>query len=80
MIRYLESNQLHHRQHGFRAQRSCAAQLVELTSEISELMDQQQKVDVCVLDFSKVFDKVNHAKLIEKCSEIGLSRQVSSWN
>ena len=80
MKRYHESNHLHHRQHGFRAQRSCEAQLVELTSEILELMDQQQEVDVCVLDFSKVFDKVNHAKLIEKCSEIGLSSQVSSWN
>ena len=54
-------------------------QLVELTSEISEMMDQQQEVDACVLDFSKAFDKVNHAKLIEKCSEIGLSRQVNSW-
>ena len=80
MKRYLESNHLlHHRQHGFRAQRSCETQLVELTSEISEMMDQQQEVDACVLDFSKAFDKVNQAKLIVKCSEIGLSRQVNSW-
>ena len=43
------------------------------------MMDQQQEVDVCVLDFSKAFDKVNHAKLIEICSEIGLSRQANSW-
>ena len=52
---------------------------IELTSEASEMMDHQQEVDACVLDYSKAIDKVNHVKLIEKCSEIGLSRPVNRW-
>lgn len=78
--RYLEGNNiLHKNQHGFRSRRSCETQLVELTSEISNLLDQHQEIDACVLDFSKAFDKVNHVKLVEKVSALGVSRQVSNW-
>jgi hypothetical protein len=32
-----------------------------------------------VLDFSKAFDKVNHAKFVQKVSNIGVCSQVSLW-
>ena len=77
---YLEGNQLlHNRQHGFRSKRSCESQLIELTSQLSELLDQGKEVDAIVLDFSKAFDKVNHSKLIQKTNNIGVNSQVVKW-
>ena len=80
MMSYLEGNQLlHNRQHGFRSKRSCESQLIELTSQLSELLDQGKEVDAIVLDFSKAFDKVNHSKLIQKTNNIGVNSQVVKW-
>ena len=66
-------------QHGFRSCRSCESQLIELTSHISSLMDKGEEVDACFLDFSKAFDKVDHKKLVQKLSNIGVSQQIVTW-
>ena len=63
-------------QHGFRSCRSCESQLIELTSHISSLMDKGEEVDACFLDFSKAFDKVDHKKLVQKLSNIGVTNRL----
>jgi uncharacterized protein YidB (DUF937 family) len=35
--------------------------------------------DVCILDFSKAFDKVGHQRLVEKLKWYGVSGQVNTW-
>ena len=47
-------------QHGFRKQRSCETQLIGLTQELHERLEEKAQVDMIVLDFSKAFDKVPH--------------------
>lgn len=39
---------------------------MELTSELSNILDQGEEVNAIVLDFSKAFDTVNHKKLMGK--------------
>ena len=61
---------LYPKQHGFRAKLSCETQLVELEADISKELDNGKKVYACLLDFSKAFDKVSHAKLLAKMTFI----------
>ena len=42
-------------------------------------MDKGEEVDACFLDFSKAFDKVDHKKLVQKLSNIGVSQQIVTW-
>jgi hypothetical protein len=80
LTRYIESNnKLTSRQHGFRSRRSCESQLIELTSDISQLLDDGKEVDACFLDFSKAFDKVDHSHLIKKLVNIGANSQITNW-
>jgi hypothetical protein len=66
-------------QHGFRDRRSCETQLIELVSDIASSMEKGLQSDVCVLDFSKAFDKVGHQRLVEKLKWYGITGEVNSW-
>ena len=62
-----ESTDLFHtNQHSFRRNHGCEKQLIELTTDITNNLDDGQETEACVLDFSKAFDKVNHNKLLQK--------------
>jgi hypothetical protein len=66
-------------QHGFRGNRGCENQLVELVSDLSSGLHNSDEIEACVLDFSKAFDKVSHCKLVKKLYRLGVSYQVCSW-
>ena len=55
-----QNNLLYNLQHGFRDGRSCETQLNELVHDLVNNMHNGLQSDVCVLDFSKAFDKVGH--------------------
>ena len=67
------------KQHGFRAKLSCETQLVELVAEISKELYNGKEVDACLLDFSKAFDKVSHAKLLAKMISMRICEQITNW-
>ena len=46
--------------------RSCSTQLLELMEELTEILDSNEDVDMIDLNFSKVFDKVPHKRLLKK--------------
>jgi hypothetical protein len=80
LMKFVEGNNiLCPTQHGFRSNLSCETQLVELVADVSKELDNGKEVDACVLDFSKAFDKVNHAKLIRKLETVGVSKQLTEW-
>ena len=80
MMNYAEEHKLLFRdQHGFRRNRSCERQLLELVCDIAKRLDEGRETDACVLDFSKAFDKVNHSKLLLKLANYGVSHQIVSW-
>ena len=67
------------RQHGFRSRRSCETQLISLTQELHEKLEEKSQVEMIVLDFSKAFDKVPHKRLMKKLWNYGVRGQTHSW-
>ena len=66
-------------QRGFRDRRSCETQLLEFVQDVVTYMQDGAQSDVCVLDFSKAFDKVGHQRLIEKLKWYGIRGSVNHW-
>ena len=80
IIKFVEGNYLpYKKQHSCRAKLSCETQLVELVADISKELDNGKEADACLLDFSKAFDKVSHAKLLAKITSMGICEQITSW-
>lgn len=67
------SGMLTDQQHGFMTGRSTITNLVCKTQFICENLDLGSQVDVIYTDFSKAFDKLDHALLLNKCEKFGLS-------
>ena len=61
-----QNNILYSLQHGFRERRSCEMQFIEFVNDVVSSMQDSLQTDVCVLDFSKAFDKVGHQRLLHK--------------
>jgi len=61
------------RQHGFINGRSTITNLFQFTSDVSSALDGRNQVDVIYLDFSKAFDSVPHAVLLNKLKQTGFS-------
>ena len=53
-------------QYGFRSNRSCETQLFLTMDDLTRAMENKLQVDVAILDFEKVFDKVAHSRLTHK--------------
>ena len=66
-------------QHGFRDRRLCETQLLVFVQDIDTNMQDGLQTDVCVLDFSKAFDKVGHQLLVEKLKWYGIQGNVNHW-
>ena len=65
--------------HSFRKQRSCETQLIGLTQELHECLEEKVQVDMIVLDYSKVFDKVPHQRLMTKLWNYGIRGNTHTW-
>ena len=59
-------------QHGFRAKRSCEAQLITTIQKIASSMSSMGQVDVILLYFAKAFDKVPYQRLLHKLDYYGV--------
>ena len=53
-------------QHGFRAERSCATNLVGLCDSLALSLNDNIRTDVSYFDFAKAFDSVNHDLILLK--------------
>ena len=63
-----ENNLLAGTQHGFRKNKSTVSNLLEFTDDILKFVDNNDKVNIITMDFSKAFDKIGllHDKLLNK--------------
>ena len=66
-------------QHGFMQKKSCLTNLVEYLEVLTKLVDEGHSVDVVYLDFSKAFDKVPHARLMDKLAACGVGGKFLGW-
>ena len=75
---------LNDRHHGFRETYSTTTVCLVLKETIFEYCNQNSKVYSCFLDFSKAFDYVNHAVLINKLGDLGIPllyvNLIKYWN
>ena len=80
MIGHLDNNNLLcDNQHGFRAGRSCLAQLLHHFDDILESLGNDTDSDAIYLDFAKAFDKVDHKLLLKKLEIYGFHPKVVHW-
>lgn len=66
-------------QHGFRADKSTAPNLVLLNNHLFSNSDSKHYVDIIYTDFSKAFDKVNFNILLQKISNYGITGSLLKW-
>ena len=71
------SNQLNEilveEQYRFRSNHSCESQLFLSIDDLTRALGSKLQVDVAILDFEKVYNKVAHAKLTHKPHHYGIS-------
>jgi hypothetical protein len=80
MARHLDSNKImYDLQHGFRERRSCETQLTMLIEDLAKTCSHGKQTDLILIDFSKAFDKANHAKLLHKLDTYGVQGQTLQW-
>jgi retron-type reverse transcriptase len=61
-------------QHGFVPNKACVTNLFETLDLITDALKRRNSVDLVLLDFAKAFDKVSHAKLIQKLEAYGINK------
>ena len=66
-------------QNGFVPRKSCITQLVEVLEHIGRELDRGKQIDVLYLDMSKAFDKVSHAKLLDRIRQFGFGGKILEW-
>ncbi|CAH1259178.1 LETM1 [Branchiostoma lanceolatum] len=80
LMKHAEHHNLFYKlQNGFRPGKSCETQLLEFIHEVTTNMQNGLQTDVCVLDFSKAFDKVGHKRLIRKLQFYGIEPETLGW-
>ena len=80
IINHLEKHKvLNDIQHGFRHRRSCESQLISVTNDFSNCLNNRSQIDSILLDFSKAFDKVDHKGLLMKLKHYGISGNLLEW-
>jgi len=66
-------------QHGFRAGYSCESQVITVCQDIADSLDNGDKIDTIIVDFSKAFDLVSHGRLLTKIANSGVDSRVVVW-
>ena len=66
-------------QYGFRKRCSCATQLISTLDEFADCLKNKEQIDAILLDFSKVFNKVDHEGLLMTLEHLGIRDSLLSW-
>ena len=78
-IKYHVYDQINPCHNGFMYGKSCITQLIEVLERIGRELDRGRQIDVLYLDMSKAFDKVSHAKLLDRLQEFGFGGSILKW-
>jgi len=70
---------LYQSQHGFRPGYSCESQIIAVCQDIADSLDNGDRTDAIVIDFSKAFDLVPHDRLLMKIPNSGVDSRVVAW-
>jgi len=70
---------LYEGQHGFRPGYLCESQVIAVCQDIADSLDNGDKIDTIIVDFSKAFDLVPHGRLLTKIANSGVDSKVVVW-
>jgi hypothetical protein len=70
---------LYEGQHGFRPGYPCESQVIAVCQDIADSLDNGDKIDAIIVDFSKAFDLVPHGQLLTKIANLGVDSRVVVW-
>lgn len=77
---YLEDNNLlPDSQYGFRDKCGTEDALLNFSNHIRESIAKNKKILVCYLDLQKAFDSIQHVKLLEVLSKLGIQDTTLAW-
>jgi len=62
---------LYEGQHGFRTGYSCKSQIITVCQDILDALDEETRLDVIIIDFSKAFDLLPRDRLLKKIEASG---------
>lgn len=79
LLSKLLSNTIISQQHGFCSGRSTSTNLIVYEDYLLNALENGFQVDSIYTDFSKAFDKVNHALLTRKLGSFGIGGMVLEW-
>ena len=80
IVQYMTENSFYAKcQHGFRNNRSCVTQLLEVMEDFTQMIDKGEDIDVLYLDFKKAFDSVPHQRLLLKMKAYGITDNILNW-
>ena len=74
-----KNNWLYEGQHGFRPVYSCESQVINVCQHIADSLDNGDRIDAVIIDFSKAFDLVPHGRLLTKIANSGVDSRVVVW-
>jgi len=63
----------------FRARQSCESELLLTIDDFACALNNRLQVDAGILDFSKAFDRVPHARLMKKLEFYGIQGEPLQW-
>jgi len=58
---------------------SCESQVIVVCQDIADSLDNGDKIDAIIVDFSKAFDLVLHGQLLTKIANSGVDSRVVVW-
>ena len=74
-----EQDLINKAQHGFRSGRSCCTQLLEVTQDWADAIEDKKPVDVIYLEYRKAFDSVPFERLLVKLYACGIRGKLLQW-
>ena len=80
IVKHVENQKLlNPAQHGFRSNRSCSTQLIEVIHDWANSLDENTPVDSIYLDYRKAFDSVPFERLLVKLHAYGIRGKIHRW-
>jgi hypothetical protein len=76
---WVKNDGLFEGQHGFRPGYSCESQVITVCQDIADSLDDGDRIDAIIIDFSKAFDLVPHSRLLTKIAKSGVDSSVVVW-
>jgi hypothetical protein len=70
---------LYEGQHRFRPGYSCENQVITACQDIADTLDNGDRMDAIIVDFSKAFNLVPHGRLLVKIANSGVDTRVVVW-